>query len=118
MDAWDSGTVLALSGLVEDYVIDSGYTSGIGNGLYFVSKPNDVILLPSDCKYFVSYLMDFNTVVVKSIVIPPSCKFAVIDPLERLGQKCKIYISRGSKIDVDSVIVDSDDKNMFDIEYY
>lgn len=118
MDAWNGGTVIDLNGLVKDYVVDSGYTSGIGNGLYFVSKPNDVILLPSDCKYFVSYGLDFNTVAVKSIVIPPSCEFAVIDPLEYLGQKCKIYISRDSDIDVDSVIVDSDDKDMFDIEYY
>lgn len=118
MDAWNSGTVLELSGLVKDYVIDSGYVSGIGNGLYFVSKTNDVILLPSDCKYFVSYGLDFNKAAVKSIVIPPSCEFAVIDPLEYLEQKCKIYISRGSEIDVDSIIVDSDDKDMFDIEYY
>ena len=101
-----------------DYVVDSDYVSGVGNGLYFVSKPNDVILLPSDCKYFVSYGLDFNTVAVKSIVIPPSCEFAVIDPLEYLGQKCKIYISRDSEIDVDSIIVDSDDRDMFDIEYY
>lgn len=118
MDAWNSATVLDLNGLVKDYIIDSGYASEIGNGLYFVSKPNDVILLPSDCKYFVSYCLDFNTVAVKSIVIPPSCEFAVIDPLEHLGQKCKIYISRDSDIDVGSIIVDSDDRDMFDIEYY
>lgn len=118
MDAWDGGTVLDLDGLVKDYVINSGYVSGIRNGLYFVSKPNDVILLPSDCKYFVSYCLDFNTVAVKSIVIPPSCEFAVIDPLEYLGQKCKIYISRDSEIDIGSIIVDSDDMDMFDIEYY
>ena len=118
IDAWNGGTVIDLNGLVKDYVVDSGYTSGIGNGLYFVSKPNDVILLPSDCKYFVSYGLDFNTVAIKSIVIPPSCEFAVIDPLEHLEQKCKIYISRGSEIDVDSIIVDSDDMDMFDIEYY
>lgn len=118
MDAWDSGTILELNNLVKGYVIDSGYVSGIGNGLYFVSKPNDVILLPSDCKYFVSYGLDFNKVAVKSIVIPPSCKFAVIDPLKHLEQKCKIYISRDSEIDVGSIIVDSDDKDMFDIEYY
>lgn len=118
MDAWNSATVLGLNGLVKDYVVDSDYVSGVGNGLYFVSKPNDVILLPSDCKYFVSYGLDFNTVAVKSIVIPPSCEFAVIDPLEYLGQKCKIYISRDSEIDVDSIIVDSDDRDMFDIEYY
>jgi hypothetical protein len=118
MGAWNGGTVLDLNGLVKDYIIDSGYASGIGNGLYFVSKPNDVILLPSDCKYFVSYCLDFNTVAVKSIVIPPSCEFAVIDPLEYLGQKCKIYISRDSDIDVGSIIVDSDDRDMFDIEYY
>ena len=118
MDAWNSATVLGLNGLVKDYVIDYGYASGIGNGLYFISKPNDVILLPSDCKYFVSYCLDFNTVAVKSIVIPPSCEFAVIDPLEHLEHKCKIYISRDSEIDVDSIIVDSDDKDMFDIEYY
>lgn len=118
MGAWNSSTVLELNGLVKDYIIDSGYVSGIGNGLYFVSKPNDVILLPSDCKYFVSYGLDFNTVAVKSIVIPPSCEFAVIDPLEHLGQKCKIYISRDSEIDIGSIIVDSDDRDMFDIEYY
>lgn len=118
MDAWNDGTALDLDDLVKDYVIDYGYASGIGNGLYFVSKPNDVILLPSDCKYFVSYCLYFNTVAVKSIVIPPSCEFAVIDPLEHLGQKCKIYISRDSEIDVDSIIVDSDDMDMFDIEYY
>ena len=118
MNAWNGGTILDLDGLVKDYIIDSGYASGIGNGLYFVSKPNDVILLPSDCKYFVSYGLDFNTVAVKSIVIPPSCEFAVIDPLEYLGQRCKIYISRDSDIDVGSIIVDSDDKDMFDIEYY
>lgn len=118
MDAWNSGTIIGLNDLVKGYVIDSDYVSGIGNGLYFVSKPNDVILLPSDCKYFVSYGMDFNKVAVKSIVIPPSCKFAVIDPLKYLEQKCKIYISRDSEIDVGSIIVDSDDKDMFDIEYY
>ena len=118
MDAWDSGTILDLNDLVKGYVIDSGYVSGIGNGLYFVSKPNDAILLPSDCKYFVSYGLDFNKVAVKSIVIPPSCEFAVIDPLKHLEQKCKIYISRDSEIDVGSIIVDSDDRDMFDIEYY
>lgn len=118
MDAWNSATILELNDLVKGYVTDSDYVSGIGNGLYFVSKPNDVILLPSDCKYFVSYGLDFNTVAVKSIVIPPSCKFAVIDPLKYLEQKCKIYISRDSEIDVDSIIVDSDDRDMFDIEYY
>ena len=118
MDAWNSGTILELNNLVKGYVTDSDYVSGIGNGLYFVSKPNDVILLPSDCKYFVSYGLDFNTVAVKSIVIPPSCEFAVIDPLEHLWQRCKIYISRDSDIDVGSIIVDSDDKDMFDIEYY
>lgn len=118
MGAWNSSTVLELNGLVKDYVVDSDYVSGVGNGLYFVSKPNDAILLPSDCKYFVSYCLDFNTVAVKSIVIPPSCEFAVIDPLEYLEQRCKIYISRDSEIDVDSIIVDSDDRDMFDIEYY
>lgn len=118
MDAYDSGTILELNNLVKGCVIDSGYVSGIGNGLYFVSKPNDVILLPSDCKYFVSYGLDFNTVAVKSIVIPPSCEFAVIDPLEYLEQKCKIYISKDSEIDVGSIIVDSNDRDMFDIEYY
>lgn len=118
MDAWNSGTILDLDGLVKDYVIDSGYVSGIGNGLYFISKADNAILLPSDCKYFVSYCLDFNTVAVKSIVIPPSCEFAVIDPLEHLGQKCKIYISRDSEIDVGSIIVDSGVKDMFDIEYY
>lgn len=118
MDAWNSGTILELNNLVKGYVTDSDYVSGIGNGLYFVSKPNDVILLPSDCKYFVSYGLDFNTVAVKSIVIPPSCEFAVIDPLEYLEQRCKIYISRDSEIDVGSIIVDSGVKDMFDIEYY
>ena len=118
MDAWNSGTILDLDGLVKDYVIDSGYVSGIGNGLYFISNADNAILLPSDCKYFVSYCLDFNTVAVKSIVIPPSCEFAVIVPLEHLEQKCKIYISRDSEIDVDSIIVDSDDKDMFDIECY
>ena len=118
MDAWNGGTVIDLNGLVKDYVVDSGYASGIGNGLYFVSKPNDAILLPSDCKYFVSYGLYFNKVAIKSIVIPPSCEFAVIDPLKYLEQKCKIYISRDSEIDVDSIIVDSDDRDMFDIEYY
>ena len=78
MDAWNSGTILELNNLVKGYVTDSDYVSGIGNGLYFVSKPNNVILLPSDCKYFVSYGLDFNTVAVKSIVIPPSCEFVEI----------------------------------------
>lgn len=109
-------TEVGLKGFVYSFVENLGTFSKIFYNLYFINEPSESILLPSDCRYFISRLSDFNG--VKTIVIPPSCEIVIIDHVYTVVNDCSILISKNNNIDKSKSNIKELEKMGFKIEYY
>ena len=109
-------TEVGLKGFVYSFVENLGTFSKIFYNLYFINEPSESILLPSDCRYFISRLSDFNG--VQTIVIPPSCEIVIIDPVYTVVNDCSILISKNNSIDKSKSNIKELEKMGFKIEYY
>lgn len=109
-------TEVGLKGFVYSFVENLGTFSKVFDNLYFINEPSESILLPSDCRYFISRLSDFNG--VQSIVIPPSCEIVIIDPVYTVVTGCSILISKNNSIYKSKSNIKELEKIGFKIEYY
>lgn len=109
-------TEVSLKEFAYSLVENLGTFSKLFDNLYFINEPSNSILLPTDCRYFISRLSDFNG--VQNIVIPPSCEIVIIDPVYTVVNDCSILISKNNSIDKSKSNIKELEKMGFKIEYY
>lgn len=109
-------TEVSLKEFAYSLVENLGTFSKLFDNLYFINELSESILLPSDCRYFISRFSDFNG--VRNIVIPPSCEIVIIDPVYTVVNDCSILISKNNSIDKSKSNIKELEKMGFKIEYY
>lgn len=109
-------TEVSLKEFAYSLVENLGTFSKLFDSLYFINEPSESILLPYNCRYFISRLSDFNS--VRNIVIPPSCEIIIIDPVYTIVNSCSILISKNNNIDKSKSNIKELEKIGFKIEYY